>query len=289
MAQTSYSQAVAAFAGLIADLSPHTILSLKNEESSDVPFGLVVVNGTSTDQFKLPTAADDEVAGITVHSHALDNREVTTDQSIPTQRIASIIRDGYVYAVPELAVTKGDPVFYRIANGVADATETQKGSMTNIDDSGTAVRLPNAQWAETGAKDVATKVEIRAMPQGTKASDAVLTLEHAQATADTTIFLMETPTDKFFILDEAVYYNATGLAQDGTNFFDIQLKHGTTVLANWSTETGEEGTIAADTPVRLTNGSNLVVPPDTRLNLFLDESGSATLPIGKIQLVGRFV
>jgi hypothetical protein len=289
MAQTSYSQAVAAYAGLIADLSPHTILSLKNEESSDVPFGLAVAEGTSVDQFALPTAADDEIAGITVHSHALDNRGISTQQSIPTQRIASIMRDGYVYAVPELAVTKGDPVFYRIANGVADATETQKGSLTNIDDSGTAVRLPNARWAATGAKDVATMVEIRALPQGTKASDAILSVAHAQATSDTTQFLMETPADKFFILDEAVYYNATGLAADAANYFDIQLKHGTTVLANWSTETGEEGSIASDTPVRLTNGSDLVVPPDTRLNLFLDETGTATLPIGTIQIVGRFV
>jgi hypothetical protein len=288
MAQTTYVQPVAAFAGLIADLAPHTINSLKNEESSSVPFGLVVVSGTSQDQFKLPTNATGKVEGITVHSHALDNRQITTDESIPTKRIASIMRDGYVFAVPELAVSKGDPVFYRIANGVADATETQKGSMTNIDDSGTCVRLPNAVWAADGAKDVATKVEIRALPQGA-AQSAVIDSVHGALTADTTQFVMETPAAKAFVVEEVVYYNATGLVADAANFFNIKLQHGSTVLANWSTETGQEGSIAADTPVRLTNGSDLVVPPDTRINVVYDETGTATLPAGQLQVVGHFV
>lgn len=287
MSQTDYSQAVAAFAGLLADAAPHVIQSLANEETVNVPFGVVVAKGTADNQFKLPTAADDEIEGITVHSHAIDNRGISTDQDIPTKRMASVLRWGDVYCVPELAVSKGDKVFYRIANGVADATETQKGSLTNIDDSGTCVLLPSARWAKTGAKDVATKVELRGLPLSGGLS--VFQLSHAQATADTTQFFFETPAERGLIVTEVVYYNATGLAADPTNFFDIQIKHGTTVVANWSTETGQEGTIAADTPVRLTNGSNLVIPPGTRVNLFLDEDATATLPAGEVVLYGNLI
>jgi hypothetical protein len=287
MAQLTYNQAEAAFGGLIADGSPHDIQSLVNEESVSVPFGVVVVQGTDQEQFKLPTAAGQQVEGITVHDHAIDNRGISADEAIPTKRYAGVMRFGYVYAVPELAVTKGDPVFYRVANGVADATETQKGSLTNIDDSGTCVRLPNARWAEDGAKDKATKIEIRAIPD--LASPSAYSVDHAQATADTTQFFFQTPADRAFVVEDVTYYNATGLAEDAANYFDIQLKHGTTVVANWSTETGQEGTIAADTPVKPTLGSDLVIPPDTRVDLFLDETNTATLPAGTLQVVGRYI
>jgi len=287
MSQTSYDQAAAAFAGLLADAAPHVIQSLANEETVNVPFGVVVAKGTADNQFLLPTAADDEIEGITVHSHAMDNRGITTDQDIPTLKMASVLRWGDVYCVPELAVSKGDKVFYRIANGVADATETQKGSLTNIDDSGTCVLLPGARWAKDGAKDVATKVELRGLPQAGALS--AFQVSHIQVTADTTQYFFETPAEHGLIVTEVVYYNATGLAEDAANFFDIQIKHGTTVVANWSTETGQEGTIAADTPVRLTNGSNLVIPPDTRVNLVLDETNTATLPAGEVVLYGKLV
>ncbi len=201
--------------------------------------------------------------------------------------MASVMRHGYAYAIPEVAVSKGDPVYVRIDDGVADATETQKGSLTNIDDSGTAIRLPGARWASDGAQDKPTLVELKGMLGESSVQSA--SVDHAQVTADTTQFFFETHKDRAFLVEDVVYYNATGLAQDAANFFDIQVKHGTTVVANWSTETGEEGTIAADTPVRPTLGADLVIPPDTRVNLVLDETGTATLPAGTMQVIGRYL
>jgi len=287
MSQIAYDVPARAFAGMLADAAPHDIRSLVNEEAVDVPFGIVVVEGTTETEFKLPTSAADKVAGFLVHSHAIDNRGIDTQQNVPADKMASILRWGYIYLVPELAVTKGDPVFYRISNGVSDATETQKGSCTNIDDSGTAVRLNGARWAADGAKDVPTMVEVKGMLG--ESTPSMIRADHIQVTADTTQFLFQTDADRAFLLEEAVYYNATGLANDATNFFDIQVKHGTTVAANWSTETGQEGAIAADTPVVLTNGADLVIPPGTRVNLFLDEDGTATLPAGTIQVTGRYL
>ncbi len=70
MSQTAYDTQEKAFAGMIGDLSPHDVRSLVNEETVNVPFGLVVVEGSTEDEFKLPTAADDKIAGLTVHSHS---------------------------------------------------------------------------------------------------------------------------------------------------------------------------------------------------------------------------
>jgi hypothetical protein len=289
MSQSSYDQEARAFAGMIADLAPHDNRSMVNEEATAIPFGIAVAQGTADNQMLLPTSAGDVIEGITVHSHAGDNRGLSVDQDIPTKRAASVMRFGYVYCVPELAVTKDDPVYVRIADGVADVTETQKGSLTNIPDSGTCVLLHGARWAETGAKDTPTPVELKGALG--KTSVQTFMADHAQATADVTQFLAEISADRAFLVEEVVYYNATGLAEDAANFFNIKVQVGATVVANWSTETGQEGTIAADTPVRLTNGAaaNLILAPDSRLDLVLDETGTATLPAGTIQVTGRYL
>ena len=289
MSQTDYNQQARAFNGLLADLGYVDILSRANEESSNVPFGVAVKSGSADDKFLLPVAAGDKVLGITVHSHALDNREVTTDQDVPTQRVASILRSGRVFVNPEVAVSENDPVYVRFADGVADVTRTQKGSLTNIDDSGTAFLLKGARWAKDGAQDTPTEVELKG--QLGESSAEQFRIDVAQVTADTTLFLFEAHSGRAFLVEEVVYYNATGLAADAANYFNIKVQHGggPTVVANWSTETGQEGTIAADTPVRLTLGSNVIIPPDTRVNLFLDETGTATLPAGVLQVIGRYL
>ena len=91
----------------------------------------------------------------------------------------------------------------------------------------------------------------------------------------------------------ADYHNVTGLAADVTNYFNIkvQMSTGPVVAANWSTETGQEGTITADTPADLTLGSlaNRTVEGGERLEVFYDETNTAVLPAGTIQITGRLV
>lgn len=83
------------------------------------------------------------------------------------------------------------------------------------------------------------------------------------------------------------YHNLTGLATHADNWFVIALKQGSVVVADWSTDTGEEGTIAADTHVSLTlsaTAADLIIEPDEVLSLMLTEGGTATLPAGQIEV-----
>ena len=120
----------------------------------------------------------------------------------------------------------------------------------------------------------------------------VLDAEHVEVTADTTNKLWKLTRD--LRVDAVRYINPTGLVADATHFFELKLIQGaSTVIASWSTETGEEGTIAADTFVDFTMGAaaDQVIPAGTVISLFLDEDAgaTATLPAGRIQIEGRYL
>ena len=98
---------------------------------------------------------------------------------------------------------------------------------------------------------------------------------------------------KKFLVTSVKYLNVDGLAQDATNFFDVQLKNGATVLANWSTETTVgEGTLTADTWVDMTLSAvdgELILDIGDELLLNLAEDGTTTLPAGRIQIEGHYL
>lgn len=119
-----------------------------------------------------------------------------------------------------------------------------------------------------------------------------LEYDHAQVTADTTVKLYKVPAGKKFRLIGADYINPTGLVQDAANYFDIKVLKDATVMANWSTLTGAQGTIAADTFVALVNAAadaDLVANAAAIIALFLDETGVATLPAGRIVIRGVLI
>ncbi len=113
--------------------------------------------------------------------------------------------------------------------------------------------------------------------------------DHVAVTADTTVKLYKVPAGKKLRLIGADYINPTGLAQDGTNYFTVKVLKDATVMASWSTLTGAEGTIAADTFVALTNSAtdaDLVAAAAAIIALFLDETATASLPAGRIVIRG---
>lgn len=120
-----------------------------------------------------------------------------------------------------------------------------------------------------------------------------LVIDHPQVTDDTTTKEFKTDPNRALRIDRIDYINPTGLAAaTPTNFFAIQLKNGSTVLGSWSTLTGAQGTLTADTFVALVlnaTDANLVVAPGSTLTLLLDETGAATLPAGKLIVHGRYL
>lgn len=115
---------------------------------------------------------------------------------------------------------------------------------------------------------------------------------HAQVTADTTTKLWRCPAGRTFRVDSVDYINPTGLAADATNYFAVQIKQGSVVVAQHSTLTTAQGALTANTFVALVNSTtdaDLIVEAGEVLDLTLDESGTATLPAGSGVIRGRFV
>lgn len=116
--------------------------------------------------------------------------------------------------------------------------------------------------------------------------------EHAQATVDATHKLDKVPAGFKFRLLSVDYINPTGLAQDAANYFNIKVLADAVVMANWSTLTGAQGTIAANTFVALVNSgtdADLVAAAGAIIALFLDETGDTTLPAGRIVIRGLLI
>ena len=117
----------------------------------------------------------------------------------------------------------------------------------------------------------------------------VLSYDHGSVTADTTIKLFKLR--KRFIIDKVQLINVTGLTQDASNFFNVKVLIAAVLAANWSTETGEEGTLTANTFKEMSNAAVTarVGALDAEISLVLDETGTATLPAGRIQIEGRYI
>lgn len=106
---------------------------------------------------------------------------------------------------------------------------------------------------------------------------------HAALTASTA--------DKYFRvarkakLERVTYFNKTGLAADTSNYFAIQIKNGTTVCASWSTQTGAQGALVADTPATVplsSTATDLIFNAGDFVSFAAVETGTATLPAGHI-------
>ncbi len=96
-------------------------------------------------------------------------------------------------------------------------------------------------------------------------------------------------------VDRVEYINPTGLAGHGSNYWEIALKNGSDVIAQWSTDSdvAGQGTITANTPIDLvlaTDHSLLALDSGETLSLALTKFASAAnLPAGRIVVHGRYV
>lgn len=126
-------------------------------------------------------------------------------------------------------------------------------------------------------------------PKSTQQDLSEFIITHPQVTADTTTTEFKTGPARFRITGVS-YVNATGLAGNASNFYNIVVQHGSATAAfNWSTSTAQQGTIAADTFVELVPNAGVLVPANTRIQLLLDLTGTATLPAGKLVVRGWYL
>jgi hypothetical protein len=289
MTQTTFSTAPGgAKAGMLGNIGDHHIDSMINESGADIPFGIGIVQGTSYNEAKTPSAATGQILGVVLRSDAYQNYSLTGTDGVASGDVMNVLRSGDVWVLPEQTVVPGDPVYCRFT--VSSSEEL--GAFRKDADSGKAVLVKGLSWVKGGSSSSPALLRVR-LDQAHQPGEAVaFTVTHAQVTGDTTsdpIFIV--PANRYFVLDSAIYYNATGLVNDGTNYFAIQIKNSSTKMAEWSTLTGEEGAIAAATACTLTNESltNRVAVAGDKLTLVLDETNTQTLPAGQVTVFGRLI
>lgn len=158
--------------GLIADMNPNNDLrSYVNEEASaEIPFGVMVKQGTAADQCKLLASGDTAASfiGVNVYNPSAAKPYVLGDTGIKSKQMCRVMTKGVVWVTVEEAVTPASAVLVRIiASGaeVAGAFRDTADASDCIDISGFARYLTAA-----GAGELA-QVQIDMNMRGEKAAD----------------------------------------------------------------------------------------------------------------------
>ncbi len=109
--------------------------------SPEIPFGTVVAMDTASanasageEAVRLPNSATDVILGMALSTHFVESQgrfasDPTQAPQYPAGSPINVCRMGRVWAKPETAVVKGDPVYFRYASGGSGA-----GALTNTAD-----------------------------------------------------------------------------------------------------------------------------------------------------------
>lgn len=264
-----------------------------NGESSAIPAGIAVAEHASTEgKASVLAAATDKVAGISINSFARDPDDLSGAQAIKASAGFNMLTRGALWVTTEQTVTLADPVYVRHTSD--GGSNTQPGTFRKDADSGKARLLRGARWLKgaSAGEVAALYFDAAAEASADKGDQVEIAFDQAQATADATSKFFKNRSDRNFLVESVNYVNPTGLAADPTNFFNIKvLKNGATTVANWSTETGQQGTLTADTWVAFVNAAlaNRLLAPSDTMELFADEGGNTTLPPGRLVVHGRYI
>lgn len=100
-------QQAVAFAGLAADTaSMRDAKSYTNAEASaEIPFGLLVIQGTAADEAKIPSAQADVGVGIVLHSHAYQKDNELGTTGLKPKVVMSALTRGRVWVTTDEAIT----------------------------------------------------------------------------------------------------------------------------------------------------------------------------------------
>ena len=91
-------------------------------------------------------------------------------------------------------------------------------------------------------------------------------------------------------IDRVMLSVPAGQAADASNYVNFKvIKNASTLVANWSTQTGQQGTITASTPVEMVvtaTAADFNAVDGDKLSLFVDTTGTITVPAGRIVVEG---
>lgn len=289
MPQTSVTERNA-FAGQIADLDfPTARVTATNQEGAAIPFGIAVTLSASqsdavdSDVEEFDAAAD-KVFGVVVREHTIASDDLAGTDAVENDEVCAVMRQGRIWVTVEDAVVKDAPVYVRHTSD--GGSNTQLGSFRSDVDSNRARRMKGAKFASAAGAGELAILEFNCSNEDNPDEVLFTYTENNQLTGDTTRELAGVPSGRVLVIQGGTIRNVTGLALDGSNYFNIKVQHGTgpTVALNHSTETVA---LAADTEVAMTAGTlaNRTILGGAKLQLMFDETGTATLPTGTVVTV----
>lgn len=172
-----------------------------------------------------------------------------------------------------------------VATNLKTAINATQPGLTVSDNLAGVLTITN-NWPGAGGNVTITKTSssalaVTGMSGGVNPSGSVL--------ADTTIKLHKVKGRALRI--DRVYLNLpAGLAGNASNYCNFKLlKNASTVIANWSTLNTAQTTITANTPVEMVVSATLAsrsLADGDQLSLFLDVTGTPTVPPGRIVVEG---
>jgi len=158
------------------------------------------------------------------------------------------------------------------------STDNADGTLTLTNDEEGAQGNAAQDYSETGS----TLMDLTDMTGGAN-------VDGTGATAATKLFTAQ----KKMRIDKVEYINPTGLAGHAANYWDIGIKKGATIMAEWSTDSAAEGTLTADAVNDMTLSStdaNLVAAAGDVISFYATKVASAAnLPAGRVVIHARYL
>lgn len=126
---------------------------------------------------------------------------------------------------------------------------------------------------------------------GVRAERMTLSFSWAQSVdADVLGWMYTVPAGRKFVVKEAKICSPAGLAESASNFCNFKVQKGTAgaVIANYSTDSAGPGTnsLAAETPTALALAATPVFDAGEHVYFMADESGTTTIPAGRVTVDG---
>jgi hypothetical protein len=231
-----------------------------NGESVAIPVGIAVKEDSTDGKIKLLSAGGDRVAGILINSYARNPNNLTGTQAFAAGDSLNMLERGALWVATEQDVALTDPVFVRHTSD--GGSNTQPGTFRKDADSGRAQLLKGARWVRAGSAGGSAAIYFDSGIENALGGGAVVTFDNASVSSDTTKKIFQNRSDRYFKIEAVEYVNPTGLAADASNYFVLKVLNAAAVAAQWSTQTGADGALAADTFAAFTlTAANCILAP----------------------------
>jgi hypothetical protein len=124
-------------------------------------------------------------------------------------------------------------------------------------------------------------------------SDITIAYDHGSTTATTAVKLYKVPAGKSLKVTSVDYVNPTGLATDAANIFSLSVRNGATLatVERSNNSSGGSAFVADawnDIALHATAANSVFAAGDT-VSFVMTETGTATLPVGRVVIHAKFI